>query len=106
MAHRLLYHSSAHRVMGAIMNLKLEELRRRLLEPVAGTPTPGQSTSVYKRSPDLAIVTHKLNEAVTDVTEPKRAAPKIEPTGNSLYQPPVAPKITDGKVSAAASPTS
>jgi hypothetical protein len=86
--------------MGAIMNLKLEELRRRLLEPVAGTPTPGQSTSVYKRSPDLAIVTQKLNEAV--VTEPKRVASTIEPAGNGLYQPPVAPKITEGKVAVAA----
>lgn len=85
------------------MNLKLEELRRRLLEPVV-TP-PGQSTSVYKRSSaDLAVVTHKLSEATGEVKELKAAAPVTVPAGTSVYQPPVAPKINDGKVFAASTP--
>jgi hypothetical protein len=56
-----------HRVNGGwLMNLKLEELRRRLLEPVAGTPS--QTTSVYKRSSaELVIVNHKLNEGAAEV---------------------------------------
>jgi hypothetical protein len=88
------------------MNLKLEELRRRLLEPVA-TP-PGQSTSVYKRSSaDLALVTQKLSgEAAGEVKEIK-VAPVAAPAGTtSVYQPPVAPKINDTKVFAASTPNS
>jgi hypothetical protein len=86
------------------MNLKLEELRRRLLEPVAGKPS--QSTSVYKRSSaDLVVVNHKLNEAVAESKELKVPAPAIEPGGTGLYQPPVAPKIVEGKVFAASTPT-
>src|SRR2546427_11703677 len=81
------------------MNLKLEELRRRLLEPVA--PRPSQSSSVYKRSSaDLSVVNHKLKEAA----ELKAPAPVIEPAGTGVYQPPVAPKISDGKVFAASTP--
>jgi hypothetical protein len=83
------------------MNLKLEELRRRLLEPVA-TP-PSQSTSVYKRSSaDLVAVNHKLN----GTAEVKATAPAVGTAGSGVYQPPVAPKISDGKVLAAATPNS
>jgi hypothetical protein len=91
------------REWGRLMNLKLEELRRRLLEPVA-TP-PSKSTSVYKRSSaDLLVVNHKLNEA-TEAKELKAAVPATVPAGTGLYQPPVAPKISDGKVFAASTPT-
>ena len=87
------------------MNLKLEELRRRLLEPVA-TP-PGQSTSVYKRSSaELALVTQKLSDAAGEVKEIKAAPPITAPAGTGVYQPPVAPKINDGKVFAASTPNS
>ncbi|MGD0288056.1 MAG: hypothetical protein ABSC63_00135 [Candidatus Binataceae bacterium] len=81
------------------MNLKLEELRRRLLEPAA-TP-PSQSTSIYKRSSaDLIAVNHKLNEAA----EVKATAPASVSAAAGVYQPPVAPKISDGKVVAASTP--
>lgn len=85
---------------GDLMNLKLEELRRRLLEPVA-TP-PGQSTSVYKRSSaDLAVVNHKLSGSA----EAKAAATTVEPADAGVYRPPVAPKMSDGKVNALAAAT-
>ena len=78
------------------MNLKLEELRRRLLEPVGGTPA--QTTSVYKRSSaELHVVTQKINEA-TDVNA---IAPATKTNGNFVYQPPVAPKISGEKILAA-----
>lgn len=87
------------------MNLKLEELRRRLLEPVA-TP-PNQSTSVYKRSTaDLAVVTQKLNDAATEAKAVQAAAPVAAPASPNVYQPPVAPKISDGKALAASTPNS
>ncbi|HEX3410018.1 MAG TPA: hypothetical protein VHS07_07030 [Candidatus Binataceae bacterium] len=82
------------------MNLKLEELRRRLLEPVA-TP-PAQSTSVYKRSSaDLVVVSHKLNGAA----EAKATSPAVEPADAGVYRPPVAPKMSDGKVKVLAAAT-
>jgi hypothetical protein len=81
------------------MNLKLEELRRRLLEPVAGPPS--QATSVYKRSA-ADLLAARLSEAAE--SKDVRAVRAIEPTGTSLYQPPVAPKISDGKVFAASTP--
>ncbi len=85
------------------MNLKLEELRRRLLEPVA-TP-PSQSTSVYKRSSaDLVVVNHRVNGAA-EAKDVKATAPATQTTAAGLYQPPVAPKISDEKVSAASTPT-
>lgn len=85
------------------MNLKLEELRRRLLQPVPATP--GQSTSVYKRSSaDLFVVNQKLNEA-GEVKEIKAESPATEPNGKGVYQPPVAPKISDEKVSTASTPS-
>jgi hypothetical protein len=75
------------------MNLKLEELRRRLLEPVGGTPA--QTTSVYKRSSaELHVVTQKISEA----TEVKAVAPTTEANGNFVYQPPVAPKLSGEKI--------
>ena len=75
------------------MNLKLEELRRRLLEPVGGTPA--QTTSVYKRSSaELHVVTQKIAEAADD----KTLAPAPAPKGNHVYQPPVAPKISGEKI--------
>jgi hypothetical protein len=78
------------------MNLKLEELRRRLLEPVGGTPA--QTTSVYKRSSaELHVVTQKINEAA-DVNA---IAPATKTNGNFVYQPPVAPKISGEKILAA-----
>jgi hypothetical protein len=81
------------------MNLKLEELRRRLLEPVGGTPA--QTTSVYKRSSaELHVVAQKINEA----TEVKALAPQTETNGNFVYQPPVAPKISGEKIFAASTP--
>jgi hypothetical protein len=85
------------------MNLKLEELRRRLLQPV---PTPsGQSSSVYKRSSaDLFVVNQRLNEA-GEVKEVKAESPATQANGNGVYQPPVAPKISDEKVSTASTPS-
>jgi len=83
------------------MNLKLEELRRRLLEPVAGPPS--QATSVYKRSSaDLIVVSRRAAEN----KELKASAPATEPVvGNGHYQPPVAPKINDEKIFAVSTPT-
>lgn len=82
------------------MNLKLEELRRRLLEPVGGTPA--QTTSVYKRSSaELHVITQRLSE----VTEDKALPPALAPNGNFVYQPPVAPKISGEKISAASNPS-
>ena len=86
------------------MNLKLEELRRRLLEPVAGTHN--KATSVYKRSSaDLVVVNHKLNEAAAEMKELQASAPAIQSVDTGLYQPPVAPKIIEGKIVAASTPT-
>jgi uncharacterized membrane protein len=79
------------------MNLKLEELRRRLLEPVGGTPA--QTTSVYKRSSaELHVVTQKVH-----ASEVKALTPVTEVVGN-VYQPPVAPKISGEKIFAATTP--
>jgi hypothetical protein len=82
------------------MNLKLEELRRRLLEPVGGTPA--QTTSVYKRSSaELHVVAQKINEAV----EVTAIAPTTEANRDFVYQPPVAPKLSGEKIFAASSPS-
>ena len=84
------------------MNLKLEKLRRRLLEPVAAAP--GQTTSVYKRSSaELRVVTQKLNEA-GEVKELKAVSPATEANGKGVYQPPASPKISDEKGFAASTP--
>lgn len=84
------------------MNLKLEELRRRLLEPVA-TPPASPATSVYKRSSaELVAVPQKIG-ATAESTD---AAPAAAAPGKPVYQTVVAPKISETKVFTNSAPAS
>jgi hypothetical protein len=87
---------------GKAMNLKLEELRKRLLEPV---PTPnGSGTSVYKRSSaEIFVASQKTSEAVKNVADQVAPASVVVESA-AHYQPLIAPPISNEQVSAAGTP--
>ncbi len=83
------------------MNLKLEELRRRLLEPTGNAQNP--NSSVYKRSSaELYAANQRVSEtkeADWVMSEESAGASREQP----IYEPIIAPTL-DGKPAAAANP--
>ncbi|MBF6559370.1 MAG: hypothetical protein IVW56_03685 [Candidatus Binataceae bacterium] len=84
------------------MNLKLEELRKRLLEPV---PTSnGSGTSVYKRSSaEIFVASQKTGEAVRNAAS-ETAPASVMVESATHYEPLIAPPIGNDYVSAANTP--
>ena len=83
------------------MNLKLEELRRRLLEPTGNAQNP--NSSVYKRS---SVELYAANQRVSEtkeadwvMSEESAGASREQP----IYEPIIAPTL-DSKPAAAANP--
>ncbi len=85
------------------MNLKLEELRRRLLIPSQSPQGAANNNSVYKRSSaELYAANQRVNEAREAewvMSEPPTGADRESP----MYEPMVAPPI-DAESAAAANP--
>jgi hypothetical protein len=85
------------------MNLKLEELRKRLLEPVPSPNAP--ASSVYKRSSaEIYVASQKNSEAAAaeEIVTPVEVAP----ASAARYQPMIAPPISKDQVSASGAPNS